>query len=362
MRPIWRLGLETLIVLLLLALLACTHVEAQGQNALAPLLWKASPDHPEAQWFEYTTYEHHRQFALSMEAFSPGALGAWPLERLMPRELFLRKTRYPREDGSEAIEIHIDSTRGYPDWMDWPARIVVTPEFQELYSSKGNLLARYSEEMPSPADWNFDPYARDWIHPGLPSFELPSERQLAEQGSTEVEREGESMRWLDDEGTRWEVNPVDKTIGLTRESPQGWITELDEYQHFQDLGFLQTYRLKTLDLNETPVPIRLIEEEIVLSHALWQDGSVKADPDFYANALRLYPNPVKSRLNLEWKYGLDVPIHTVTVRRPNGVLVSIEQLGGAPLAQISANGWPSGLLLVEIKTDQGVFHRLIWKQ
>ncbi|MBI1316418.1 hypothetical protein GC167_06100 [bacterium] len=362
MRPLWRLGLETLIVLLLLALLACTHVEAQGQSAMMPLSWQSEPVHPEARWFEYTTYEHHRQFALSMEAFPPDALGGWPLERMMPREMFLRKTRFPLEDGSAFLEIHIDSTRGYPEWMEWPARIVLQPGLQEHYSRKGDLLVRYSEEIPPPADWNFDPLFDRHLHPGMPSFALPSDRELAEQGYLEVTRDGESMRWIDDQGIEWTMDPEDKIVELKRETRLGWENEIDVFQHFQDVGFLQTYRLKTIDLSDPEIPVRLVEEEIILSHSLWHDGSVKADPDLYANALRLYPNPVKGRLNIEWKYNLDVLIFTVVVRQANGTVVAVEQLGGVPWAQINANGWPSGLLWVEIQTAQGVFHRLISKQ
>lgn len=362
MRSNLKLSIEALLVLLLLAVLACTQVEAQAQqNAPPPIQWKGAPEHPDAKRFEYTTSEHHRQFALSMEAYNAGSFDNLPIEMLMPREMYLRKTRYPLEDGSEFLEISIDSTVGYPDWIEWPARIAIQAGVQEHYSAKGELMVRYSEEMPVPAQWNFDdePYALN--HPGLPSFETPSDKELINMGSVEIERRGEIIYWLDDEGTHWTLDPVQKTLQLTRETNRGVATELDAYQHFEDLGFLQTYRIHTLDLNSTPVPIRIIEEEIVLSHSIWQDGSIKADPDFYAQALRLYPNPVKARLNIEWKYGLDIPIHAVIVRRTNGTVLAHEILGGSSIIQISASGWPSGLLLVEIQTDQGVFHRLISK-
>jgi hypothetical protein len=361
MRSNLKLSIEALLVLLLLAVLACTQVEAQGQNAPPPFQWKSEPEHPDAKGFEYTTREHHRRFALSTEVYDLHAFGNLNIEELQPREIYLTRTRIPLEDGSEFLEIQIDSTKGYPDWIEWPARIAMAPGYQEHYSDRGDLIIRYSDEMPLPADWQFDDEFEAYPHPGLPSFEIPSDRQLLEMGSIESQREGESLSWLDDLGVQWKVDPIQKTVTSVRETERGIETQVEAYQHFEDVGYLQTYGFRQIDLSLSAIPVRLVEEEIVLSHSLWQDGSVKSDPDFFAQALRLYPNPVKARLNVEWKYGMDIPIQTIVVRRINGSVLLNLDLGGAGSAQISAAGWPSGLLFVEIHTDRGVFHRLISK-
>ncbi len=252
------------------------------------------------------------------------------------------------------------------DWLRMPMYRVHTPKASMGFNDSRELEYKFlhSDSELESVDKQRDLISDYGFQPVMMFFpsKLDPFVELAQQDGavlTELPDDGFKLTWTD---TELVVEPQELRITEFIETPEEEIKTITEYELYAPYGYVESYSREESQQLEFDHPVTHIVESRFSNHLI-EDPTGRIEKYTDHVYLEIQPVPVASEYSVQMRGLPDATVSQVVVYDQMGITVATHANPPVSSGLIELNGssYPSGILILQVFTDQGIYAETITK-
>lgn len=266
---------------------------------------------------------------------------------------------------NQILEVVIDTLSRAEEWMEVPHRILTTPNGISAFTTTGDRLFSepLSEEEKALQEEASQQIREEGYHPGFPVFPYPDSVVLNEfrtQGHM-VSHPASGMVRVDFSGGGFlQFDRQNLVISEGFDGEEEFTEIHHKYVYDEDYGYLPYGDTELLSRKNDTLGLIMVTQRTYSEHQIQDNGILQKAEEERNGDVKFYPIPIESDLTVEGTRR-EVQIEMVYVKDQFGqVLYSYSGNRNHSLT-LSTRQWPSGYLLIEVRTVKGTFAQPIIK-